>query len=487
MKKVLIAILATTLVACNYGHSNAQSNNVQTQKAEAVENNGVTPVKLYVVNKDNEFTEVNNLHFLPTKSTDASIVVDDSKKYQNIEGFGAALTDSSAYLLYNLPSSERHQVLTKLFGKNNANFTMIRLPLGASDFALNNYSYDDNFDPTLQNFSIGHDTKYIIPLLQEIIKINPNIEIVATPWSAPGWMKTNDSYFGVHDGKRGELRQEYMATYAKYLAKSILAYQHYGINIQYLTLQNEPLHDPDNYGGMYMSAEQQHEFLNNYLAPEFTHQNIDTKVLAYDHNWDHPEYPHTVMSGLSQMAEATLAGTAYHCYGGDVNAQSETHKLFPKQKIFMTECSGGDWADNFNDNLIWDMDNLFIGNINNWGNGATKWNLALDQNHGPYVGGCTNCRGLLTINTTNNQVKYNEDFYSTASMSKFIGRGAYRIDAVVTNPELKATAVLNQDQTITLVIANNADSAEAFSVKWDGKTLTHNIAAKTVNIVTWKK
>lgn len=488
-KKVLVcSIIAAMIGGCNYGTTNTVINQdlAAKNKPNSVPNDGVIPVKLYIVNQDNQFTKVSNLHFSQKASASkADIVIDSSNKYQVIDGFGAALTDSSAYLLYHLPSAERHKLLQKIFASGQTNFSIIRVPLGASDFSLNNYTYDDQLDFKLSKFSISHDDEYIIPLIKEIQQINPTLKIIATPWSAPAWMKTNHSYFGVNDGEVGELSPEFMQIYAQYLTKSVLAYQLRGININYLTIQNEPLHAPDNYGGMYMTAQQQHVFIDKYLSHQFISNNISTKVLAYDHNWDHPEYPEEVISNLSSAGQHVMAGTAYHCYGGDVRAQSATHDLFTHQKIFMTECSGGDWATNFNDNLIWDMDNLFIGVLNNWGNGSTKWNLALDQNHGPYVGGCTNCRGLLTINTANNSVKFNEDFYSTASMSKFIQNGAYRVKVVSRNNDLKATAVLNPDNTITLVMANDLDKESQFVVDWGNKTLKYNITAKSVNIITW--
>lgn len=492
MKKIVVsALVALVLVGCNYGHNSPDNGNQSTLHSKSA---GAVVADIFVVNKDQRFTKINQ-NFVIAKSavSNADISVNENDKFQQIDGFGAALTDSSAYLFAGLPEKQRHEVLTELFAKNKSNFSMIRVPLGASDFALNNYTYDDvAHDIQLNHFSIDHDRKYIIPVLQEIKEINPDVQIIATPWSAPWWMKTNESYFGIAHNETGTLRHEMLPVYANYLTKALVAYRESGIEINYLTLQNEPLHAPDNYGGMYMTATQQHEFIS-YLATAFEHERmqhktaISTKVLAYDHNWDHQEYPAQVLQNLPAHANSIVAGTAYHCYGGDVSAQTATHDLFPQQKIFMTECSGGDWATNFNDNLIWDMDNLFIGVLNNWGNGSTKWNLALDQNHGPYVGGCTNCRGLLTINTGTNQVNYNEDFYSTASMSKFIQNGATRIGITVKNPNLHATAVSNPDKSLSLIVANDADTESNYTVWWQGRVLSSKIAAKTVNIITWNK
>lgn len=472
MKRLMLVLLASVITACGSGG----------------QSNSSTTVSIYNTNESVQFAMQASQTFLIESHT-PNIIIDDSITYQQIEGFGAAITDSSAYLLYSLPEPIRTNTLQQLFGKNGASFSMIRVPISASDFSLYNYTYDDmpfgESNPSLSNFSIFHDMTYIIPLLKLIKQINPDVKLIATPWSAPAWMKTNQNYFGTYNGAVGELLDQYMLTYAKFLMLSMSAYESNGLHFDYLTVQNEPLFAPDTYGGMFMSANQQSIFINDYLTPEFIANDITTKVLTYDHNWDHPEYPAHVLNNLNQVSNQIVSGTAYHCYGGNVDTQSITHQEFPNKKIFMTECSGGDWAPNFGDNLVWDMQNLFIGNLNNWGNGATKWNFALDQNNGPYVGGCTDCRGLITINTTNNNITYNVDYYSTANMSKFIMPGAYRIASSSDNSNIMVTAVKNPDGQIVTMLVNSAESSQNITLNWKQHEVNLNIPSQTVTTVVW--
>lgn len=473
MRSSILLVLTGLIAACSSGGQSSSS---------------ATTATIYTTNESAQFAIQPQQTFQP-QTVIPDLVVDDSISYQQIEGFGAAITDSSAYLLYSLPEPLRTNTLQQLFGKNGANFSMIRVPISASDFSLYDYTYDDmplgESDPTLANFSIFHDMTYIIPLLKLIKEINPQVKLIATPWSAPAWMKTNQNYFGTYNNVIGQLIDEDMSTYARFLTMAMTDYEENGLHFDYLTVQNEPLFAPDSYGGMFMPANQQSSFINSYLAPEFIANGITTKVLTYDHNWDHPEYPAYVLGNLNQASSQIVSGTAYHCYAGDVSTQSVTHQEFPDKKIFMTECTGGDWAPNFGDDLVWDMQNLFIGNLNNWGNGATKWNFALDQNNGPYVGGCTNCRGLITVNTTNNQITYNVDYYSTANMSKFIQPSSYRIASSSTNPNIEITSVKNPDGQIVSILVNSAESVQNVVLGWKQHTINLNIPSQTVAAISW--
>lgn len=477
MKKLISLIASIGLISCSSGGSGSSEN----------------IVNIYTTNESAQFLSQTSQVFT-NNPVIPNLLIDDSVQYQQIEGFGAAITDSSAYLLYSLPEPTRSEVLQQLFGTQGIAISMIRVPISASDFSLYNYTYDDmplgESDPALTSFSIFHDMTYIIPLLKMIKNINPSVKMIATPWSAPAWMKTNQNYFGSYNNGSynnitGELLPQYMPTYANFLVKALQDYQSNGLIFDYLTVQNEPLFAPDSYGGMYMAANQQSTFLNDYVAPAFADNNLTTQILTYDHNWDHPEYPAYVLSRLNNVANNIVTGSAYHCYGGDVTVQSQTHKEFPNKKIFMTECSGGNWAPVFSDNLVWDMQNLFIGNLNNWGNAGIKWNMALDQNNGPYVGGCTDCRGLLTINTVNNQISYNEDFYAVGNMSKFIKPDAYRISASSSNPNIEATAVKNPSGQLVVILVNGAESEQKVILGWHNQSITTNVAGKTVAVVIW--
>ena len=269
-----------------------------------------------------------------------TITVDTTRRYQEITGFGASFTDSSAWLVgTKLDASQRDAVMRDLFSDQGIGLSFLRQPMGASDFAVKgNYSYDDmppgKTDPTLAHFSIDHDRAYIIPLLLQARRINPHLTVMATPWSPPGWMKTSDSMIG------GTLRPEAYQPLADYFAKFIEDYAAAGVPIRYITPQNEPLFIPGGYPGMFLSAAQADDLIKNHLGPTLRAHHLPTGILAYDHNWDAISYPETMYADPD--AAGYVAGTAWHCYGGDVITQAVSHNNYPNKPAFHTECSGGD-------------------------------------------------------------------------------------------------------------------------------------------------
>ena len=409
--------------------------------------------------------------------------VNENDTYQEIEGFGAALSDSSAWLMWNAQSpSQRAALLDQLFGPNGARLNWVRLPMGASDFALNHYTYNDmpagQTDPTLANFSIAHDQAYIIPVLQEILAINPDVKIVAVPWSAPGWMKNSDSLVG------GELLAQYQQTYADYFVRFLQDYAAAGIVIDAVSPQNEPYHDAFDYPGMRMEPEQQVDFVGNDLGPAIAAAGLSTRILAWDHNWDQPYYSTELL--LDPVAGQYTDGTAFHCYAGEVRFQTLTHDLAPNAPIFMTECSSGAWSPNWSNNLLWDANTLIVDNIRNWGSAAIKWNLALDENYGPHTGGCGDCTGVVTINSTSGAVTYNHDFYALGQASRFVDPGAVRIASDTFEPNsIRIVAFKNPDGTKVLLAANDANNNQTFKVRWGGESFQYTLLKKSVTTFKW--
>ena len=334
------------------------------------------------------------LTFGAARTPNLTITVNDAVKYQQIDGFGASLTDSSAWLLWNkLTEAQRKEAMQMLFSPaKGIGLSVLRQPMGASDFALSDYSYDDlppgqpttQGDPQLQHFSIDHDRAYILPVLREALALNPNLKIIASPWSPPGWMKTSGSMI------YGALLPSAYAPFAKYFVRFVQEYEAAGVPIYAITMQNEPLNIPGDYPGMGMTAREQITFLLNDLGPAFRDAHLKTKILAFDHNWDLIEYPLQVLSDAK--AAAFAAGSATHCYGGNVTAQNELHERFPDKDIWLTECSGGEWQKG---KLLQEQVRLVIGATRNWAKSVVLWNLALDQEHKPFLGGCTNCRGVI--------------------------------------------------------------------------------------------
>lgn len=422
------------------------------------------------------------LAFGATRTPDLTITVNDAIKYQQIDGFGASLTDSSGWLLWNkLTEAQRKQALQMLFGPTKGiGLSILRQPMGASDFALSDYSYDDlpagQSDPQLQHFSIGHDRAYIIPLLREALALNPNLKIIASPWSPPGWMKTSDAMI------QGALLPSAYSPLAKYFVRFVQEYEAAGVPIYAITMQNEPIYVPNNYPGMNMTAREQAEFLANYLGPAFRDAQLKTKTMVFDHNWDLIEYPIQVLSDAK--AAAFAAGTAIHCYGGNVTAQNELHERFPDKDIWLTECSGGDWQKG---DVLQQQVRLVIGATRNWANSVVLWNLALDQNHEPFLGGCTNCRGIITVNHAGqpSQIVPTVDYTALAHASKFVAPGAYRVESnSFDQGSLEDVAFRNPDGSLVLLVLNSGGST-TFNIAWAGKYASYKLPGGAVATFRW--
>ena len=412
-----------------------------------------------------------------------TITVNDAVKYQEIEGFGASLTDSSAWLLsHKLSEVQRKDVLEKLFHPaKGIGLSFLRQPMGASDLALEHYSYDDmpagQSDPELHHFSIAHDQPYIIPILREALVLNPHLKIIATPWSPPGWMKTTDSLVG------GTLLPSAYGPLAQYFVKFVQAYKAAGVPIYAVTMQNEPLNIPKDYPGMGMSATEQAAFLRDYLGPAFRAAKLNTKILIFDHNWDLIDFPMTVMS--DPKAAAFAAGTATHCYGGVWTAQSALHDRFPDKDIWETECSGGEWQKG---KLLDEELRLIIGSTRNWAKSVILWNLALDQNHGPYKGGCDKCRAVVTINDSASPAiaSYTVDYVALAHASKFIAPGAFRVDSnSFEEGSLEDVAFRNPNGSVVLIVLNGGNTPTSFNIGWRGNYASYTLDASAVATFLW--
>ncbi len=418
-------------------------------------------------------------------STWPVIQVDTFTTYQTIDGFGAALTGSSAWLLHRkMSDGARQTALRKLFDTvNGAGISYLRLTIGASDFSLSDFTYNDlpagRTDFPLQHFTMSRDTEDVIPMLKEILQISPSIKFMGSPWSPPAWMKTNENLKG------GKLKTDCYDVYADYFVRYIRQMKNLGIGISSVTPQNEPLFSTANYPCMEMQATEQAAFIKNNLGPKFQTAGIQTSIIVYDHNWDNTNYPVSILD--DQGARTYIAGSAFHAYAGDVSAMSTVHNVHPDKGVYFTEISGGAWATDFGSNLMWNMKNIFIGTTRNWSKCALLWNLALDQNYGPTNNGCNNCRGVVTINASSGQVTFNEEYYSIAHFSKFVRPGAFRISA--TQPQalsnLGTVAFKNPDGSKTLVVCNYGAMLQTFAVKQGGKNYSYSIPAQSVVSVVW--
>jgi hypothetical protein len=290
-------------------------------------------------------------------------------------------------------------------------------------------------------------------------------------------MKTSNSLIG------GQLRSQYYGSYAIYFKKFIEAYAAEGLTIDAITLQNEPLFTPGNYPGMSMSSTQQADLIKNHIGPVFDAANIDTKVFLYDHNWDVTSYAIDALN--DPQVKQYVAGTAFHGYAGDVSAQTTVHNAHPDKSIYFTEITGGDFAPNFSDNLVFGIRHIIIGNVRNWGETALYWNLALDADNGPHLGGCSDCRGVVTIDRATGNVTLNEEYYTIAHASKFVHRNAVRIDSRTVDNNVETVAFRNPDGSTVVIALNPSNSSKSFRIVEGGEHFSYQLPAKAVATFTW--
>jgi glucosylceramidase len=416
-----------------------------------------------------------------------TIKVDDTTQYQTMDGFGAAFTDSSTYLISNkLTASQRTTLMTNLFSPTSGiGLSFGRLPMGATDFNLGgNYSYDDTTDcaadPSLLNFSINHDTAYTIPVIQQALSLNPHLKIEALPWSPPAWMKTTCTMNG------GNMNMTYLNSLSNYFVKFLQTYSANSIPITYVAVQNEPLNSTTSYPSEYLASTDEANFIGNYLGPALVSNGLtSTQILVFDHNWSDYTYPENVLADPN--AYNYSAGTSFHCYSGNVSSQLNVEAAYPARGIWFTECSGGGWATNFANNLVWNMQNLFIGSVRNYSKGVLLWNFALDQNSGPQNGGCTNCRGVVTIDDSTNPatISYNVEYYALGQASKFFQPGATRVGSNNPSRNLIDVAFLNPDNSHMLMVCNAGYATTTFQVQWNNQAFSYKLPKKSVVTFKW--
>ena len=414
----------------------------------------------------------------------ATIEVDEGTTYQEMVGFGAAITDASAWLIQRkLTSAQREALLQDLFGRSpGIGLSFTRLTMGASDFSPRQYSYDDMpagaTDPTLAHFSIALNRADVLPVVQRALAINPRLKIMASPWSAPGWMKTSGSLI------RGTLLPEAYGPFAEYFRRYIDAYGAAGVPIYAITVQNEPHFEPSDYPGMRLEPSARARFVGGYLGPLLARWGIHTLILDWDHNWDEFASPLQVLA--DSAAPRYIAGVAWHCYRGDVAAQSPVHDAHPDKDAYFTECSGGEWSPGFADNLKWFVRTLIIGATRGWARGVLLWNLDLDEQHGPHTGGCGNCRGVVTINSTTGAVTRNVEYYALAHASRFVRQGARRIASASGVAGLESVAFRNPDDgSKVLIVVNTAAQQQAMAMRWSGQSLSLTLPAGAVVTLRW--
>jgi glucosylceramidase len=429
------------------------------------------------------FSAASPITFKQATNQLAKITVDTTAQYQSMYGFGYSLTGGSAQLMnQKVNANDRNALLRELFltEQNGIGISYLRISIGASDLDDQVFSYNDlpsgQTDITLSNFSLDPDRVNLIPVLKEILTLNPQLKIMGSPWSAPVWMKTNNAVKG------GSLKTEYYTVYANYFVKYIQQMAAEGIPIDAITVQNEPEH-PGNTPSMTMTSSEQNEFIKNHLGPAFKAAGIATKIILFDHNCDHPNYPISILN--DPETKALVDGSAFHMYLGDISALSTVHAAHPDKNLYFTEQWTSGHGD-FGGDLRWHVKNLVIGAPRNWSRNVLEWNLAADENFNPHTddGGCTLCQGALTINSTTGSISRNVSYYIIAHASKFVVPGSVRVESNI--PEnLYNVAFVTPEGKKVLIVVNDNDVDKTFVIGYKNFIATTSLPPGGVGTYFW--
>lgn len=410
-------------------------------------------------------------------SAPLSIQLDPSQRYQEVLGFGAALTDASCYLLHQLDSDRRRALLDECFGPSGLRFSVARTTIGASDYSLSPYSYDESSepDPELKHFSIDHDRKYILPMLQAARQTNPELFYFSSPWSPPGWMKAGGSLLG------GSMRKHYFAPYAQYFVKFLKAYAEAGVKIQAITVQNEVDTDQDSRMPQALwGQEYEVDFVKKHLGPAFQESSIDTKIWILDHNYN--LWGRAVDELEDPEVYKYVDGIAWHGYMGSPSAMTRVHNMFPAKNAYWTE-GGPDFTqpDYATDWTNWSS--TFTGILRNWARCIVSWNLVLDENGKPNIGPFS-CGGLVTLNSKTHEVTHSGQFRAFAHYSKAIQRGARVFASWGELTDIDHVAAENPDGSRVLVLTNRGKEQEV-QCGLANQSLALNLPPDSITTLVW--
>lgn len=469
MNKQLQTILLTLIVSLSAG---AQNNSIS----------------VWLTNSDRSALfqkQTAGLAFGKGNNAYPSITIDETKRYQQMDGFGYALTGGSADHIIQMSAPARKALLHQVFDTtgDNIGVSYLRLSIGASDLNKRVFSYDDvPGDTSLQHFDLDEDKTNVIPVMKEIQAINPHIRVLGSPWSPPAWMKSNS------DTRGGRLLPQYYAVYARYLAKYIQEMKKNGITIDAITIQNEPLH-PGNNPSLLMTAPEMADFIKYHLGPLFKQNKIKTKIIVYDHNADRPDYPIYIFD--DKEAASYIDGSGFHLYNGSITALTDVHNAHPEKNIYFTEQMVVQFDRDDDEekvkglNIAGPVSRLMIDAPNNWCKNVLLWNLAADPEFKPYTdrGGCPVCQGAVTIDK--DSVTYNLAYYTMAHASKFVRPGAVRISSTHTDSLTNVVYLLRSGEKV-MIVANISRQEQHFNIIDKKRTATAFLKPRSVATYTWK-
>ena len=427
-------------------------------------------------------------------SGDAFNVTLTGKTFQTVDGFGLAITQASCYNLLQMPEQDRKAFLEEMFSRTKGvGSSLVRVCIGGSDFSLDEFTWCDQ--PGMENFAIHPlDKQYLFPILDQIYAINPDVKIIASPWSCPRWMKMGEDGSLPYDkwtgGRLNPLRYQ---DYAQYFVKWIQEMENRGYHIQAVTLQNEPL-NRGNSMSLYMPWEDQLEFIKTAVGPAFREAGIKARILLFDHNYNYDNMPGQYDYPLHIYDDAAasqyVAGSAWHNYGGNVSTLDRIAEKAPGKEIYFTEASIGTWNYSFDGCLINDFRDIFLGTLGRYGKGVTLWNLMLDSERKPYrPGGCSTCFGAVTLSSSDHRtITRNSHYYNVAHCSKVLQPGAVRLGTKgYETSGLTYQWYRNPDGSQALLLLNE-NSTDAMVNFVTGKySISCKVPAKAIQSIRWEE
>ena len=492
MSKSKFLIAATFFMSMFLSSCKAEEKNTPTIPP------GKSDVEVYVTtaNKSMLFTSIPlSFSTKPNMAVETTITMKPSETFQEIDGFGAAITGSTCYNLLKMTPSNRSKLLKETFDPvSGMGYSYIRISIGCSDFSLDEYTCCDT--PGMENFAIHElDKRDLFPILKEILAINPKVKILASPWTCPRWMKVNNlvDLRPYNSWTSGQLNPIYYQDYATYFVRFIQEMKKEGFNIDAITIQNEPL-NRGNSASLYMSWQEQASFVRTALGPKFSDAALTTKIVVFDHNYNYDNIFDQLKYPVKIYADPETAkyvdGAAYHAYGGDKSELMNVHNAYPSKNLYFTEMSIGSWNYSFEGDLMWSMRELGIGTLNNFSKSVIVWNFMLDEKGAPNrPGGCTTCYGAVDVNTKDYAtLDRKSHFYVIGHLSKVISPGATRIGTSGFQVSgLYYTAVKNTDGTYGVVLQNDTDKSIKITLADDNHSFIYTVPSKSIASCKWKK
>jgi glucosylceramidase len=488
--KLITLTASVCCVGCSSG--NSAGNDLASETAQK---RGDITMYITAGDRSHAFSKVEVNY---NKTTDvlpsATITLNPAQRYQTMHGFGAAVTGSTCYNLLRMQAENRAKFLKSTFSPTEGmGYSYIRISIGCSDFSLSEYTCCDIRG--IENFALTpEENNYVIPILKEILAINPDIKILGSPWTCPRWMKVNNltDRQPYNSWTGGQLNPDFYQDYATYFVKWIQAFAAEGIAITSVTPQNEPL-NKGNSASLYMGWDEQRDFVNNALVPQLKAASLNTKIYLFDHNYNYDnfgeqnDYPAKIYA--SGVDNDVVAGAAYHNYGGDRSELLDIHIQYPDKELIFTEASIGEWNDgqNLAARLMDNVQNIALGTVNNWCSAVIVWNLMLDANRGPNrPGGCRTCYGAVDISSDYRNVTRNSHYYMIGHLSAVVKPSAVRIGASANTPAgITYSAFENPDGSYAVVLLNNTAENREIGLNDGNNYFKYNVPAKSVVSYQW--